>query len=1084
MAKAKKQTKAEIIAEQVAETVGAGKELRLESVDFSDPNRPKTCLEIDFPILPINQIAQIEGNAGKPIYQMSKWWARRRSSVFRSMLIAAASKAPEDPAEAAKLVWESYYGNHQNNPAFKELKVADIFMGGGTTLVEGSRLGMQMYGNDLNPVAWLVVKNELATVDLNEVNKLFDFIEREVKPQIMPFYACEGPNGEKGTWTHIASGKVMGDEFDPLNLKPEERKDYRYEGPEVIYTFWAKHGPCAAPGCGHRTPLMSSPVVAVKTLSVATWHAIPCSHCHQTFDIERQEARMAPNVPLAVADTEEPYAIMDDDGYFTCPHCGHRHHDAKAAMDGESSRLLKKTRKNKRIELTLLVHPDWLKGAAGSDEHGALGGTANSSIEATQRWNKLRASTLRLLEVRGNLPEEVTCPETGVTFSTSEGTIPKKSHFTCQEDTCGRQQDILDSMTASKDSGPLSPYTLQCFSETRKDQKATYAGRFFKTVEQKDISRFMAAYSEWQQRQEGDLSRYWPKTTLPEGFKTTYQRIPEHGYPRFVDMFNARQLLGISLIAKAIDEAYGFKESSKEIVIGAFQQYLRNQNMYCFWNPQRDTPEPLFSNNNYHPKATAIENSVFSDLGRGNWASCVKNTMEALNWCLNPWELVSNEHIKERAPELKPNLSGKSEKVYPLDAVKPTDSITCGSSTELASVDDHSIDLVITDPPFGNNIQYSELADFFYVWLQILLSSRYSYFHPEWTPKSLEVVTNPVRNIKPDDFFERLLTECWRQANRILKPAGILAFTFHHSEDGPWVSVLESLFKAGFYLEATYPIRSDETKGEGAKPGTFGSQLIEYDILHVCRKLTDPPTKISWARLRRQILADVRQLQGVLEHHQNQGLPKADIQVIKRGKALEYFSRHYGQVYVEEGREFTVKEALVGINQLLDDQSENESGGTPVNCEPITRQFLRIFAHTMEVPRDQMQKFLRGTGMAPSDFINRGWSEEKRKIFYWSSPLAFAQEQENKFKHLHRDMDQAMVLVGACFADSGINVKKLLGNDFKPHAALGDLLNWLINKGGNSEMRQAAITAKQLYTVWAANNQQVIQQQLALFDLG
>jgi putative DNA methylase len=58
-------TQAEIIAEQVAEAVNAGAELHLESVDFSDPNRPKTCLEVDFPILPINQIAQIEGNAGK-----------------------------------------------------------------------------------------------------------------------------------------------------------------------------------------------------------------------------------------------------------------------------------------------------------------------------------------------------------------------------------------------------------------------------------------------------------------------------------------------------------------------------------------------------------------------------------------------------------------------------------------------------------------------------------------------------------------------------------------------------------------------------------------------------------------------------------------------------------------------------------------------------------------------------------------------------------------------------------------------------------------------------------------------------------
>ena len=456
-------TKAEIVAEQVAETVGAGKELHLESVDFSDPNRPKTCLEVDFPILPINQIAQIEGNAGKPIYQMSKWWARRRSSVFRSTLIAAATKAPDDPAEAAKLVWDSYYGNHQKNEAFRKLKVADIFMGGGTTLVEGSRLGMQMAGNDLNPVAWLVVKNELANVDLDEVNKLFDHVEREVKPQIMPFYACEGPNGEKGIWTHLPTGKKMDEGFNPLSLTPEERKDYSYYGPEVIYTFWAKHGPCAAPGCGHRTPLMTSPVVAVKKLSVKAWVGIPCAHCHKTFDLERHEARMAPDVPLVVAETEKPYAIMDDDGYYSCPHCHEPHRDQIAAVKGESPRLLKKSRENKKLYLTLLVHPDWLKGAPGENEDGVFGGTVTSSAVTTSRWNEARASTLRLIEVRGELPEEITCLDTGKTFSTSEGTIPKKSNFTCQEDTCGRQQDVLGSIRGSGLTGPMSAYALQCY---------------------------------------------------------------------------------------------------------------------------------------------------------------------------------------------------------------------------------------------------------------------------------------------------------------------------------------------------------------------------------------------------------------------------------------------------------------------------------------------------------------------------------------------------------------------------------------------------------------------------------------------
>lgn len=85
------------LAQDIARAFGAGKPLEVETVDFANPNRPKTCLEMDSPILPINQIAAIEGKGSgvlKPIYQMSKWWARCGSSVFRSMLIVAARRLP------------------------------------------------------------------------------------------------------------------------------------------------------------------------------------------------------------------------------------------------------------------------------------------------------------------------------------------------------------------------------------------------------------------------------------------------------------------------------------------------------------------------------------------------------------------------------------------------------------------------------------------------------------------------------------------------------------------------------------------------------------------------------------------------------------------------------------------------------------------------------------------------------------------------------------------------------------------------------------------------------------------------------
>lgn len=213
------------------------------------------------------------------------------------MLIAAATKAPDDKSHAAKLVWDNYYANHQKKGAFKHLKVADIFMGGGTTLVEGSRLGMQMVGNDLNPVAWFVVKQELANVDLDEVKRLLADIEAEVKPQIMPYYYCDGPNGEKGQWTHVPTKRVMGAEFDPLSLTQAQRREYTYTGPEIIYTFWAKHGPCQVTGCGHRTPIMTSPVMAVKTISVKHWEH-SCGKCGGEFHVEEDAARMAPDAPL------------------------------------------------------------------------------------------------------------------------------------------------------------------------------------------------------------------------------------------------------------------------------------------------------------------------------------------------------------------------------------------------------------------------------------------------------------------------------------------------------------------------------------------------------------------------------------------------------------------------------------------------------------------------------------------------------------------------------------------------------------------------------------------------------------------
>lgn len=1061
-------TKKELLTQEVAKAVGAGKTVALETVDFNDPNRPKTCLEVDFPILPVNQVAIIEGNAGKPIYQMSKWWARRRSSVFRSMLIAAATKAPEDKSHAAKLVWDNYYANHQKKGAFKNLKVADIFMGGGTTLVEGSRLGMQMIGNDLNPVAWFVVKQELANVDLEEVKRLLADIEAEVKPQIMPYYYCDGPNGEKGKWTHVPTKRVMSADFDPLSIPREQRSEYSYEGPEIIYTFWAKHGPCQVTGCGHRTPIMTRPVMAVKTLSVKHWEH-SCGKCGGEFHVEEDAARMAPDVPLYVALSEYPFSVLDRTKGVVCPHCGH----TALVNLGKG--------KNKKVELSLLVHPQWLAGSPKQDANGQpYGGSAQDDVAATTRWDQERAAKIRLLEVRGALPEEVTCPETKLAFKTDAGTVPKKSHYACAA--CGTVQDVLTTIKASDKTGPMAAYAVQGYAPKRDEAGKPYGGRFFAAYDAAHARQYDTAFAEWEARKDADLKDYWPRSALPYGFMTHHLQggVPNHGFTHWWTMFHPRQLLVHAQLLKAIVNVGNYDWKVREFVLGAFQNYLRNQSVLAFWHINKDHFVPAMSNNNFHPKSTLVEVGVFSPMGYGPWSSCVPVLLESRDWAVQPWEAVSAEGLKRKDAALAGGISGKSEKVFPGDPVNGAD-VFCGSSTELVKIADASLDLVITDPPFGGLLHYSELSDFFYVWLRLALKGKYpDYFSAEYTPKSLEAVANRAREPEdPDGFYQRLLTQCWREAHRALKPSGILAFTFHHSEDEPWVAVLESLFDAGYYLEATYPIRSDETKGEGE----FGSKTIEYDIIHVCRKRTEEPKPVSWGRMRREVMADVRQLQAMLENHAKEGLPAADIQVIRRGKALEYFSRHYGKVYVDEGRTISVKDALVGINQLIDEDADKGKEPPPVNAEPITRQFLRTFNGAAEMKRDQLQKFLKGSITTPDEFEQRGWCTEKNKVFVRVNPLDFAREWSGKHKRrLTSDLDQALVLIGACFEGSGINASDTLKNEnFKPHVALKPLLEWLHKNGPDQASRNAASRAVSIYNAWAAN-QAVKPTQGSLFE--
>jgi SAM-dependent methyltransferase len=491
---------------------------------------------------------------------------------------------------------------------------------------------------------------------------------------------------------------------------------------------------------------------------------------------------------------------------------------------------------------------------------------------------------------------------------------------------------------------------------------------------------------------------------------------------------------------------------------------------------------PALTNSNFHPKSNVIEVGVFPPMGHGPWSTVNSILARVLSWRHDPWDLVSNDWLSNNAPTIAQDVAGKSEKTLPGDPVLPGSTLACRSATDLGC-GTGTYDLVITDPPFGGLVFYAELSDFFYVWLRLVLKDRYpEHFSAEYTPKTLEAISNRAR--RPDDadaYYQRLLTESWREARRILKPGGLLAFTFHHSEDAPWISVLESLFEAGFYLQATYPIQSDETKGEGQ----FGARKIEFDIIHVCRKRADNPPAVSWAKMRRQILVDIASLRGLLEQHQLAGLPEADLEIMRRGKALEFFSKHYGKVFVDGGRTLSVRDALLGIHQILEEEANGIAAPPPVTAEPLTRQFLRLFDSTGVIHRDHMQKFLRGTGVSPSDFVDRGWCREEKKAYRIASPQQCAREwnEAKPSRGPAVDYDQAMILIGICFEGSGINLSEILDEGkIDPHPALLPLLEWFFSHGATPEVRQASSHAHFILRRFLAARELKGQSNLQVFE--
>lgn len=135
------------------------------------------------------------------------------------------------------------------------------------------------------------------------------------------------------------------------------------------------------------------------------------------------------------------------------------------------------------------------------------------------------------------------------------------------------------------------------------------------------------------------------------------------------------------------------------------------------------------------------------------------------------------------------------------------------------------MDAVVTDPPFFDNVHYSELADFFYVWHRLWFA----------TAPVLGGTTRSVAEVQDTDAgrFADKLRGVFAECHRVLKDDGLLVFSYHHSREDGWTSVAAAVLGAGFRIVQAQPVKAEMSV---AAPKLAATSPIDLDVMLVCRK--------------------------------------------------------------------------------------------------------------------------------------------------------------------------------------------------------------------------------------------------------
>jgi len=261
-------------------------------------------------------------------------------------------------------------------------------------------------------------------------------------------------------------------------------------------------------------------------------------------------------------------------------------------------------------------------------------------------------------------------------------------------------------------------------------------------------------------------------------------------------------------------------------------------------------------------------------------------------------------------------------------------------------------DLIITDPPYYDNIQYASLSDFFYVWLRRTIGQMFpEHFSTEISPKKNEAVASPWRHktkTESQQAYETMMAQSFSEAYRVLKPSGQMTVVYAHKTTLGWATLVDALRRSGFIVTEAWPLDTER----GARLLAMDSSALASSIFLVARKREEDAGIGQYEdNVQPELVRIVRERVDTLW---DMGVTGADLVIAAVGAGLRAFTR-YKKVEYANGEEVPAEKFLAEVEGVVLDTMMAKlfgiTGGNVSAIDPASRFYVlwRFVYKTAEI---------------------------------------------------------------------------------------------------------------------------------------